>query len=271
MPELPEVETTRRGILPHILGKGFQEIIVRQPRLRWPIPSQLPKILPGLVLSGIERRGKYLLLETVDGTLLMHLGMSGSLRILDGPQSASKHDHVDFVFDDATILRFNDPRKFGALLWTDEPAEQHPLLVDLGPEPLSAAFDTAYLHGKTRRRRVAIKSVIMDSHVVVGVGNIYASEALFQAGILPTRNADTLEVEECHRLVAAIGDVLRRAIEKGGTTLRDFSNAEGKPGYFKQQLAVYARAGEACNRCRQPIQQLKIGQRASYYCNNCQR
>lgn len=270
MPELPEVETTLRGITPHILGKQFREIIVRQTQLRWPVPQLLPQTLPGLTLSGITRRGKYLLLTTSEGTLLLHLGMSGSLRILEQPQAPGKHDHVDFVFDDTTILRYNDPRKFGAVLWTNAAAESHPLLVDLGPEPLSAEFNADYLYARTRRRRVAVKPLIMDSHVVVGVGNIYANEALFKAGILPARTADTLELTECKRLMEAIRDVLARAIEQGGTTLRDFSNPEGKPGYFKQQLTVYGRAGEACNLCQQPIRQLKLGQRASYFCQHCQ-
>lgn len=271
MPELPEVETTRRGIEPHLEGKCFSQVTIRQPRLRWPVPDELPLLLPGLRLTSIGRRGKYLLLTTDAGTLLLHLGMSGSLRVIDGAQTAGKHDHVDFVFDDGSILRFNDPRKFGAVLWTEQPAERHPLLAELGPEPLTPAFDAVYLLSKAAKRRIPVKSLIMDSRVVVGVGNIYASESLFEAGILPTRTAESIDLEDCERLVAAIRNVLSRAIAQGGTTLRDFSNAEGKPGYFQQQLAVYGRAGESCRLCLGPIRQLKIAQRASYYCDSCQR
>lgn len=271
MPELPEVETTRRGIEPHLRGKCFSRVIVRQSQLRWPVPLELPTILPGLRVTSIDRRGKYLLLNTDAGSLLLHLGMSGSLRVIDGSQTAGKHDHVDFVFDDACTLRFNDPRKFGSVLWTTQPVEQHALLARLGPEPLSPAFDADYLLSQAARRRIAVKSLIMDSQVVVGVGNIYASESLFEAAILPTRTADTIDLADCSRLVTAIRNVLSRAIAQGGTTLRDFSNADGKPGYFQQQLAVYGRAGENCNRCQAPIRQLKIGQRASYFCSSCQR
>ncbi len=270
MPELPEVETARRGITPHIQGKIFREVVIRQGQLRWPVPMALTEILPGLTLSSVERRGKYLLLTTAKGTLLLHLGMSGNVRITDPQLALRKHDHVDFIFEDETILRLNDPRKFGAVLWTEDPVEQHPLLASLGPEPLSSAFDAGYLLARAANRRVPIKSLIMDSHVVVGVGNIYASEALFMAGLLPTRPAGEIDFQDCERLVAAIQDVLQRAIDQGGTTLRDFTNAEGKPGYFRQQLSVYGRADQPCTICAQPIQQLKIAQRASYYCNSCQ-
>jgi formamidopyrimidine-DNA glycosylase len=270
MPELPEVETARRGITPHIQDKIFRAVIIRQAQLRWPVPMALTSILPGLVLSSVERRGKYLLLSTAEGTLLLHLGMSGNLRITDSQQALRKHDHVDFIFEDDTILRLNDPRKFGAVLWTDDPVEQHPLLTALGPEPLSPAFDADYLLTRVTKRRVPIKSLIMDSHVVVGVGNIYASEALFMAGLLPTRPAGEIDFQDCQRLVTAVQDVLQRAIDQGGTTLRDFTNAEGKPGYFQQQLSVYGRAEQPCLICSQPIRHLKIAQRASYYCDSCQ-
>lgn len=270
MPELPEVETARLGIAPHILGKTFANVIVRQPQLRWPIPQQLSSLVQGLQLTAVKRRGKYILLITQRGNVLLHLGMSGNLRITDSRQVVKKHDHVDFVFNDGTILRLNDPRKFGAVLWCDDAVEQHPLLCKLGPEPLSESFTAAYLHRQASKRRIALKSLIMDSHVVVGVGNIYASEALFMARLLPTRHANALSAQECQRLVEAIQEVLQRAITQGGTTLRDFTNAEGKPGYFKQQLAVYGRADQPCNLCAQPIQQLKISQRASYYCLHCQ-
>lgn len=271
MPELPEVETSRRGIEPHIQGKRFQTIIVRQPRLRWPIPADLATCLSGTVLDSVQRRGKYLLLTTANGTLILHLGMSGNLRITQPDQALRKHDHVDFVFADDTVLRFNDPRKFGAVLWSAEPVTEHPLLATLGPEPLSADFDGAYLWQRGQKRSLAIKSLIMDSHIVVGVGNIYASEALFIAKVQPNRAAGEIDLQEYQRLAEAIKIVLQRAIEQGGTTLRDFSNAEGKPGYFKQALQVYGRGGQPCLMCAEPIQQLKIGQRASYYCRVCQQ
>lgn len=271
MPELPEVETARRGIAPHIVGKAFTEVVIRQHQLRWPIPAMLSEILSGLILLSVERRGKYLMLTTASGTLLLHLGMSGNLRIAERQQPLRKHDHVDFIFADGTVLRLNDSRKFGSVLWTDAAIEQHPLITSLGPEPLSAEFNAAYLLERAKNRRTVIKSLIMDSHVVVGVGNIYASEALFMAGVLPMRAAGELDQPECQRLVTAIQDVLQRAIAQGGTTLRDFTNAEGKPGYFQQRLSVYGRADQPCLVCSQAIQHLKIGQRASYYCNHCQR
>ncbi|WKJ91546.1 bifunctional DNA-formamidopyrimidine glycosylase/DNA-(apurinic or apyrimidinic site) lyase [Methylomonas montana] len=271
MPELPEVETSRRGITPHIEGKIFKTVIVRQARLRWPVPESLALDLPGLRLDSIERRGKYLLLATAKGTLILHLGMSGNLRITAPEQAAGKHDHIDFVFADDTVLRLNDQRKFGAVLWCDTDVKAHPLLVNLGPEPLSAEFDANYLCQRAAGRAVPIKSLIMDSHIVVGVGNIYASEALFLASVQPTRPAGQLDAEECRQLVEAIKTVLQQAIEQGGTTLRDFTNADGKPGYFKQSLRVYGRGGQPCLSCAEPIQHLKIGQRASYYCGNCQR
>lgn len=270
MPELPEVETSRRGITPHILGKIFKHIIIRQSQLRWPVPHSLTTCLPGLCLENIERRGKYLLLTTKAGTLILHLGMSGNLRITHPDQALLKHDHVDFVFADDTVLRFNDQRRFGAVLWTTDSINLHPLLADLGPEPLSEDFNAEYLLGRCQNRRTPIKSLIMDSHVVVGVGNIYASESLFMAGLHPTRSAGEVDLAACQRLCDAIKTVLQWAIDQGGTTLRNFINAQGKPGYFQQSLSVYGRDGQACLNCAEPIQQLKIGQRASYYCNNCQ-
>lgn len=270
MPELPEVETTRRGIAPHILGKTFAQIIVRQPQLRWPVPDSLTSTLPGLRLDAIDRRGKYLLLSTAAGTLLIHLGMSGNLRITDPQHPLAKHDHADFIFTDDTLLRFNDQRRFGAILWTDAPVEQHALLAGLGPEPLSDAFNAEFLLHHCRNRRTPIKSLIMDSHIVVGVGNIYASESLFMAGLHPNRPAGEIDLADCQHLCDAIKTVLRWAIEQGGTTLRDFVNAQGKPGYFQQSLAVYGRTGQACLTCAEPIRQVKIGQRASYFCGACQ-
>ncbi|WNB74938.1 bifunctional DNA-formamidopyrimidine glycosylase/DNA-(apurinic or apyrimidinic site) lyase [Methylomonas koyamae] len=271
MPELPEVETSRRGIAPHILGKTFKAVEVREPRLRWPVSAEIGAVLPGQTLRSVERRGKYLLLGAETGTLILHLGMSGNLRITAPDQLPGKHDHVDFVFADDTVLRFNDQRKFGAALWTSADPLQHPLLAELGPEPLSAEFDAAYLQRRAGQRSACIKSLIMDSHIVVGVGNIYASESLFLAGVLPTRAAGSLQTTEFERLAAAIKTILGKAIEQGGTTLRDFTNAEGKPGYFKQALAVYGRGGEPCRTCAEPVRHLKIGQRASYYCGRCQR
>lgn len=271
MPELPEVETSRRGISPHILGKCFKAVVIRQSRLRWPVPDTIVAELPGMDLDSIERRGKYLLLGTAKGTLILHLGMSGNLRITTPDQAPGKHDHIDFVFADDTVLRFNDQRKFGAVLWTKTDPLAHPLLAALGPEPLSAEFDGAYLTSRAKRRAVPIKSMIMDSHVVVGVGNIYANEALFLANLQPTRTAGDLNDNDCERLAQAIKTVLQKAIEQGGTTLRDFANADGKPGYFKQSLRVYGRGGQPCLTCAEPIQHLKIAQRASYYCGRCQR
>lgn len=270
MPELPEVETSRRGIAPHILGKTFKDVVVRQPQLRWPVPVELADRVRGSSLDHLDRRGKYLLLATANGTAILHLGMSGNLRICSADQPVLKHDHVDFLFTDGTLMRFNDQRRFGAVLWTNQPAEQHPLLAELGPEPLSNAFNARYLLERCRNRRTPIKSLIMDSHIVVGVGNIYASESLFMAGLHPNRPASTLDLICCEQLCAAIKAVLQWAIDQGGTTLRDFVNAQGKPGYFQQSLSVYGRAGLACLKCAEPIQQLKIGQRASYFCQTCQ-
>lgn len=270
MPELPEVETTRLGITAHITGQKIRQLIVRNPHLRWPVPNDLPTILPGQQLKQIQRRGKYLLFSLDHGCALLHLGMSGSLRITDiHDPDLRKHDHVDWIFENDTVLRFNDPRRFGALLWTEH-VDTHPLLASLGPEPLSDVFDAGHLFSRREKRTVPIKSLIMDSHIVVGVGNIYASEALFKAGILPTRPALSLTLQECAHLVEAIKQVLAQAIEQGGTTLRDFRNPEGKPGYFQQELSVYGRLDQNCQRCAGKIQQLKIAQRASYFCPDCQ-
>jgi len=269
MPELPEVETSRRGIAPHVLGKRFKRLLVRQSQLRWPVPDSLASILPGLELNAIERRGKYLLLKTDAGTVLLHLGMSGNLRITTPEQPPKKHDHIDFIFDDDTVLRLNDQRKFGAVLWTTDP-EKHSLLVNLGPEPLSDSFTGDYLYHCGQHRSVAIKNMIMDSHIVVGVGNIYANEALFLAHLHPSRPAGDIDLPDYQKLVDAIKSTLAKAITQGGTTLRDFTNAQGKPGYFQQSLLVYGRGGQTCLRCEEPIQQIKIGQRASYFCNRCQ-
>ncbi len=271
MPELPEVETTCRGIAPHIEGQTVKQVIVRQAKLRWPVPETLSQTLTGLRIQSVSRRAKYLLFSTGSGTVLLHLGMSGSLRIMATGQAAGKHDHVDFVFNDGTVLRFNDPRRFGAVLWTPEPVAEHQLLKDLGPEPLLADFDGKLLYALSRKRKTAVKSFIMDSHIVVGVGNIYANEALFMAGIQPTRQAGKVSLPRYRKLAECIRAVLQHAIEQGGTTLRDFVNEAGKPGYFQQQLRVYGRAGLPCVSCNQPLTEIRIANRSTVFCAACQR
>ncbi len=270
MPELPEVETTLRGIEPHLLNQRVSRVIVRDPRLRWPVPDTVIKA-EGQRFISLGRRGKYLLLNLQRGGLIIHLGMSGSLRILLQPAEPEKHDHVDIQLDNGVTLRFNDPRRFGAFLWVDGEMESHELLRSLGPEPLSAEFTADHLYQRSRHRKVAIKNFIMNGHMVVGVGNIYASEALFMAGIHPNRAAGRVSKQRYEGLVAAIRDVLSRAIEQGGTTLKDFVNSDGAPGYFAQELLVYDRAGSECFQCGAPIQQKVIGQRSSYFCSGCQR
>lgn len=271
MPELPEVETCRSGIAPHIVGKRIATVVVRERRLRWPVPAELESVLTEQVIVDVQRRGKYLLLCADTGTLIVHLGMSGRLCIVSSRCKPRKHDHIDLQFDDDSLLRFNDTRRFGAWLWTSEPVANPPLLAKLGPEPLSAVFDGAYLAAQARSRQTAVKSLIMDSHVVVGVGNIYANEALFMANIHPQRPAGSLSADDCARLSHAAKTVLQRAIEQGGTTLRDFTDPAGNPGYFQQALAVYGRAGQACPQCGEPVQRYKIAQRATYSCARCQR
>ena len=270
MPELPEVETTRRGIAPSLAGRRVAEVIVRDRRLRWPVPRGLEKKLEGQRVLGVRRRAKYLLIDAEGGTLIAHLGMSGSLRMLDRNAPLIAHDHVDIVLDSGRCLRFNDPRRFGCLLWTNGAAERHPLLASLGPEPLEQGFDGAYLWRRARGRRVAIKLFVMNAQVVVGVGNIYASEALFRAGIRPSTPAHRVSRARMEALAAAITAVLGEAIRVGGTTLRDYVNPDGLPGYFRQKLFVYERAGEPCRRCRAPIRHSVQGQRSTYYCPVCQ-
>ena len=273
MPELPEVETTRRGIAPHCVGKTVRRLIVRQGQLRWPVPMFLQDELPGQVLLGIERRGKYLLLQFASGTILWHLGMSGNLRLVQEEVAPGKHDHIDLCFTDGLCLRFNDTRRFGALLWQEAsaPIEAHPLLAHLGPEPLTDAFDGAYLLAQSRKLRVAIKPWIMDSKVVVGVGNIYANESLFSAKLHPQMPAGELTRAQCLRWVAAIKRILQQAITRGGTTLRDFVGGDGKPGYFAQELKVYGRGGEPCVLCGKALLEIRLGQRACVYCPKCQK
>ncbi len=269
MPELPEVEVSRMGISPHLVGVKVKTIDVRTPKLRWSIPYEL-KQLEGQVIRSITRRAKYLLLEVETGTAIVHLGMSGSLRVLDAPIQPGKHDHVDLFLMNGKVLRYNDPRRFGAWLWSDK-GSTHSVLNNLGPEPLSEDFNTGYMQERAKSKRVAIKQFIMDNKHVVGVGNIYANESLFMAHILPTRETHSLNEAEWSTLVDAIKTVLARAIEQGGTTLKDFAQADGKPGYFAQELLVYGKAGEACPECGGCINQLKLGQRSSYYCKKCQR
>jgi formamidopyrimidine-DNA glycosylase len=271
MPELPEVETTRRGIAPHLLDRRVTRMIVRQPRLRWPIPHELPSLLKGRKVCGVERRGKYLLIRFRHGHLLIHLGMSGSLRVLDATVPPHKHDHVDLCLSGGQCLRLRDPRRFGAVLWTAEPPGEHPLLSPLGPEPLDGEFDGAYLHRLGSSRRCAVKNLIMESRILVGVGNIYASESLFRAGIHPSRASNRISIQRYQRLAQAIREVLTEAIAQGGTTLRDFQQEDGRPGYFAQRLQVYGHAGEPCPRCGSAISCRVIGQRSSFYCGHCQR
>lgn len=271
MPELPEVETTLRGIKPHLQGNMIHKIIVRQPSLRWPVPVAELQKLQSAEITDVERRAKYLIVHTDKGRILLHLGMSGSLRVLDDSVDAGKHDHLDICLKNQKILRFNDPRRFGCCLLLSEDWRNHSLLARLGPEPLSTSFDATYLYNKSRGRKLTIKNYIMDGHIVVGVGNIYASEALFLAGIRPTIKAGRVSEARYQRLVSAIKQVLSQAIEAGGTTLNDFRQADGKPGYFKQKLNVYGRAAEPCFVCCEPIRSKVIGNRNSYYCPTCQR
>ena len=270
MPELPEVETTRRGIAPSLTGRRIAQVVVRERRLRWPLPRGFERELAGRRVAGVRRRAKYLLIDTEAGTLVAHLGMSGSLRIVAAGTAPATHDHVDIVFDSGRCLRFNDPRRFGSLHWVKGDVERHPLLAGLGPEPLQPGFDGDHLWREARGRKVDIKNFIMNARIVVGVGNIYASEALFRAGIRPTTPAGRVSRRRMGALATAIRDVLAEAVEVGGTTLRDYVNADGMPGYFRQKLFVYERAGEPCRRCRTPIRQVTQGQRSTYYCPSCQ-
>lgn len=270
MPELPEVETTRAGLAPHLLGRCICRVRIRERRLRWPLTRGFAARVAGRRVIAVERRAKYLLVRTDDGTLILHLGMSGSLRLVPAAQPASLHDHVDLVLDSGLAVRFNDPRRFGSLHFTRADPSTHRLLAHLGPEPLGEDFSAEYLARRARRRRLAVKLFIMDAHEVVGVGNIYASEALFRAGIRPSRPAGRLTRADCARLVAAIRAVLSDAIESGGTTLRDYVNSEGLPGEFQQELFVYERGGEPCRRCRAPIRHTVHGARSTYWCARCQ-
>jgi formamidopyrimidine-DNA glycosylase len=276
MPELPEVEITRRGLAAHLTGLTIADAVIRNGSLRWPIPKSLPKLLRGQKIRSLKRRAKYLLMDCGSGTLILHLGMSGSLRILPVNTPAGKHDHFDLVLDNGTLMRLRDPRRFGAVLWQEGDPASHPLLAALGPEPLpdtsrKSEFDARYLYEATRGRSVKIKQCIMDSRIMVGVGNIYANEALFRAGIKPQLAAGKLSLARCERLVRAIRATLNEAIEQGGSSLRDFVDTSGKQGYFQQHYWVYGRGGEPCRHCGTPIKQIRQGQRSSFYCGSCQR
>lgn len=270
MPELPEVETTRRGIAPHLLGHRITGVVLRHSGLRWPFPEHLAELLTGRSIRAVERRAKYLLLDCETGTLIIHLGMSGSLRILPSGTAPQKHDHFDLLLEHGLLLRMRDPRRFGAVLWHTGAPDTHPLLAHLGPEPLGDDFNGKALYQATRRRNAAIKLLLMDNQLVVGVGNIYANEALFRAGIRPTRSGHSLSQIECERLAETVRATLREAIQLGGSSLRDFVGSDGKPGYFQQHYWVYGRAGEPCRRCGNPVETLRQGQRASFYCAHCQ-
>jgi len=275
MPELPEVETTRAGLAPHVEGRRVRTVTLRRPDLRWPIPPEVVEQLPGQRIDTVRRRAKYLLLDTAAGSALLHLGMSGSLRVLPAGTPLRAHDHVDIVLDDSgpepgRVLRFNDPRRFGCLLW--QPAgEVHPLLRALGPEPLSDEFDGDYLFARSRGRSAPVKTFLMDQRIVVGVGNIYAAEALHAAGIAPLRAAGRVSRARYRLLADAVRRILAHAIGRGGTTLRDFLAPDGAPGYFVQELSAYGRGGQPCPRCGKALRQASIGQRATVWCGHCQR
>ncbi len=274
MPELPEVEITRRGLLPAIVGAKVSEVTCRTKALRYPLPRGLEKTIGGLVLREIRRRGKYLLFQFDTGVLLFHLGMSGSLRVVDKSCAPQKHDHVDIAFHNKAgdkILRLRDPRRFGALLWIEGDPEQHSLLAPLGIEPLDAGFTPEWLYQQTRGLKAAIKVTLMDSHRIVGVGNIYASESLFRAGIDPRRAAGRISRQRIERLVPAIKETLNQAIKAGGSSLRDFTHSDGSSGYFQLEAFVYGREGEACRVCGTTIKSIRQGQRATFYCPKCQR
>lgn len=271
MPELPEVETTLRGIKPLVLKQRITKISVRCKSLRWPVSEQIISGLPiGQTVCDLNRRAKYILFTCETGTIILHLGMSGSVRMLSENIPAKKHDHVDIHFANGHYLRFTDPRRFGALLWTNTDPATHPLIKNIGPEPLGSDFNGDYLWMRSRKRTAPVKSFIMDSHIVAGVGNIYATEALFLAGIHPNKAAGKVSAARYEKLVTAIKDVLSHAIKKGGTTLKDFRKSDGAPGYFSIELQVYGKAGNPCPQCGTKLKLIRIGQRSTTYCTNCQ-
>ena len=273
MPELPEVETTRLGLMP-LVNQTVAQVVIRNGSLRWPVPADLPGLLKGQTLKSLTRRAKYILAHFDNGVLLLHLGMSGRICLLAQDEPPQKHDHFDICFAHGQVLRLRDPRRFGAVLWAGQDPQQHMLLKTLGPEPLDDAFNGQYLYQQLRSRSAAIKIAIMDSHLVVGVGNIYASESLFRARIHPQKSAKTLKLVQCERLVAEIKSTLQDALAAGGSSLRDFFGTDGNPGYFQQQYFVYGRAndkgGEPCRVCGTPIKMIRQGQRSTFYCENCQ-
>ena len=269
MPELPEVETSLRGIEPFITNKKVKKVIIRNANLRWPIPVKIKKDLANQNITKVSRRAKYLLFETQAGTVILHLGMSGHLRIIDKDSPVKKHDHVDLVFEHC-VLRYHDPRRFGSIHWTQEPHEQHRLIQPLGPEPLGGTFNGRHLQSMAENRRVNIKAFIMNSRIVVGVGNIYACESLFKAGIHPEKAVNCISLKDFVSLAKEIKRVLKKAITAGGTTLKDFTNANGKPGYFTQSLNVYAREGKPCPKCHTNIKKIIQNQRSTFYCPKCQ-
>lgn len=271
MPELPEVETTRRGIEPLVINKSVGHVHIYNASLRWPVPGELVDALPGHKISSVDRRSKYLLFNFDHGTLIVHLGMTGHLRVDAYTAERRKHDHVEIAFKDGSSLRYNDSRRFGAMLWTESDPYKHVRLTGLGPEPFNSAFNAAYLYKLSRGRSIAVKPFLMDAHVVVGVGNIYASEALFRAGISPACPAGRATKAAYGRLVQSVREILDAAISAGGTTIRNFSDSQGRPGYFAQELCVYGRAGQACAFCGVLIEQIKLGQRSTYYCPSCQK
>lgn len=278
MPELPEVETTRRGIAPHCENRIIEKVLIRDHRLRWPVPENLPELIEGATITEVDRRAKYLLIRiarpeapgALTGTLIVHLGMSGSLRVITDDAEPLRHDHVELWLHSGVRLRFNDPRRFGCWLWSPTP-ETHPLLTSLGPEPLAPEFNGALLYRRSRGKQTPVKSFVMDNQVVVGVGNIYANEALFKAGIHPRRAAGRISLSRYQRLAEAIRETLAAAILMGGTTLRDFVNSDGKPGYFAQSLLVYGRGGNPCGDCGLPLKETRMNQRTTVYCGTCQR
>lgn len=270
MPELPEVEVCRLGITPHIINQRVSKVIVRNTKMRWPVTETIDEIT-NEVITRIERRAKYLLLHTSKGILVLHLGMSGTIRVIDKNLLPEKHDHFDLVMSTDKALRLNDPRRFGAILWVTDDIDQHPLLSKLGPEPLGDGFDQEHLFKKSRKKTVPIKTFLMNNHIVVGVGNIYANEALFKAGILPTAPAGTISKKRYEKLTLIIKDVLAAAIKQGGTTLKDFTQADGKPGYFAQSLQVYGRKGEKCFVCEEILTEIRQSGRATFFCSHCQK
>ena len=270
MPELPEVETTKAGISPYILNQEIENIIIRNDALRWPVPMSLCQILPGQTVRRITRRAKYIIIDCEHGSLICHLGMSGHFKIIQKPTPILKHDHVDILFKNGICLRYNDPRRFGCILWTEQPIEEHFLIRKLGKEPLDSNWKPKELYEHLQRKSIPIKTYLMNQENVVGVGNIYASEALFLAKIHPKRPANSLSLNDCKHLIHAIQSILSKAIEQGGTTLNDYVNSEGKPGYFSQSLQVYHREHEPCLICHSPIQKIIMGQRSTFFCAKCQ-